>query len=93
MLLTLNNAYKLAKVDGGQATFDARIATAIKTDPVSSFKVDLRKDSGSATFHHDVKAGRLVDASIRQALELNLAVANRDVNETIRLDAALKLLP
>jgi hypothetical protein len=93
LVLTLKDDFTLAKLDEGVATLDARVAAAISTDPVSSVRVDLKKGSGSATFRHDVRAGRQAEASLRQSLEMDMTFGNRNVAEVVTVEASLKLIP
>ncbi len=93
MRISLTYRDELAALDDSAARVDATINTAIRPDPDSPLKVDVKTQSGTRSVTIDTKTGRVTQSSVKQSMELKLVFLNREVGQVITLDERLRLIP
>lgn len=93
MQLSLTYRDELVALEESAARIDATIATAIRADPDSPFKVAVKNQSGSRTVTIDTRKGRVTGSTVKQSVELRLVFMNREVGQVITLDERLRLVP
>ena len=93
MKLTLTHKDTLADVSGDAAKITSVLETKIIPDPASQIVLEMKKQEGNGNVSLDTKSGRITESSIVQKIELSLTIMNKMIDQTISIDARLKLIP
>ncbi len=91
--LTLTHKDTLADVSGDAAKITSVLETKIIPDPASQIVLEMKKQEGNGNVSLDTKSGRITESSIVQKIELSLTIMNKMIDQTISIDARLKLIP
>jgi hypothetical protein len=93
LVMTLTDNDKLEDLSDSAARVTTKIDTQIKPLEGSPFTVTVNKQSGSGDYSLDLKAGRVKESNIKQEFALELKGGSGAIQEMIKLDANLKLVP
>ena len=90
---TMNLTYKskVAKLEAEKAQIDSTVDTKLSLPAESPLAIKLTKQSGSRAYTFNPSAGLLNGSDLKQEFEMTLSVNNMDIEQTISLEAVLKV--
>ncbi len=91
--LTLTHKSLLAELDDTTAKITSILETSIKPEADSPLVLEMKKQEGTGTVSVDTKAGRITGSSIIQTINLGLTFNDKKIDQTVSINAQLKLLP
>ena len=91
--LTLKHTDTLTEIDGSTAKVSTVLETSIKPDPDSPLAIEMKSQEGKGTVTIDTKAGRITASTIVQTIEMGIKIMNKQIDQTVSINADLKLLP
>lgn len=93
LAMTLTFRYRLDALDAATAAIKADVETALTPEPGTPFKVAVKKQSGTASYLFDRKAGRLRESGVRQSITMALGFADNEAEQVVTVDEQFKLIP
>lgn len=91
--LSLTHKDTLADISGDTAKITSVLDTTIKPDPSTPITLEMKSQKGNGTVMLDTKAGRITTSSILQSINLGLKIMDKSIDQSVTIDAQLKLLP
>ncbi len=91
--LTLTHKNTLAELDDTTAKITTVLETSIKPEADSPLVVEMKKQEGAGTVSVDTKTGRITASSFIQTINLGLSFMDKKIDQTVSINAQLKLLP
>ncbi|MCA1686203.1 MAG: DUF6263 family protein [Planctomycetia bacterium] len=90
MLLDKTYTYTGTDPEGEKITLDVKVN--LEPDPKSNVDIKLGNQEGKGTFHFDSKAGRVVNSTVSEKIEMVIKVMNADLNQSTDMSTTMKLL-
>lgn len=93
LTVKLKETYTLAKSGPDGATIEATLST--KMEPVAGvpLTVEMKKETGDATFTFDAKAGRITKSVVHQTMDVSLKGSNGELDQNIVIEVSFAIVP
>ncbi|MFO0910338.1 MAG: DUF6263 family protein [Isosphaeraceae bacterium] len=92
LLVRLKGSPKLIR-PGPKAEIESNLSMSLAANPGVQATIELKSQKGTGRYVLDTEAGRLVEASLNQSVELTLSLGKASLDQSSQATTTMKLVP